>query len=186
MKKRLPICVESLPMPAEVLPLALSAARPSMLAHHNNHRRSVRAITCLVPSWQVKVVRPGLRPPRLLPKSSSSPPSIRCLPARLRSRDHPHHPHHHPSSSRPSSSIPRVPDPAASRHNLRRRRRLLAPVREAASDVRQQVAQRPLRSMRLCLTRARDSRLRFQRTLRLTTLGCSNIRHHLSRFKPTR
>lgn len=186
MKKRLPICAEISPTPVEARPLALSAARRSTLARRSNHRPSASAIMCSALSWLAKVARPGSRRLPRLPRSSSNLRSTRCPRARLPFRDLLLLPHRRLSSrSRPSSSIPRVPVRMAFRRSLRRRRLLLALVREAGSDVPRRAAQRLLRSTLPCLTPARDSRRRFRPTQLLTTLACSSTRHHQSPYKPT-
>lgn len=173
-RRRSPICAETSPMPVEVLPPALSAAHRSMLALRSNHRPSVSAIMCLELSWLAKVARPGLHRPPPLPRSNSN--LTKWLRARLPFKDLLLLPHRRlSSSSRHSSSIPRVPAPTASRRSLRSQRLLLALVRGAASDVHRRAALRLLRSTLPCLILARDSRRRSQRTRLRTTLACSSI-----------
>ena len=166
-------------------PRALSAVRRNTLARHSNRRRLASEITCLEPLWRARVARPDLPllPPR--PRSSSNLHSTRCLPARLPFKDLLPLPRHQRSSSRPSSSIPRDRGRLDFRRSLRRPRRLLALVIEAALGVPPQAVQRLLRSTRPCPTLARDSRRKFPPIRLPTTLACSSTRRPQARPRRT-
>ena len=183
-KKRSLICAESSQTAAEAPPLALWAARHSMLARRSNHRQSVSATMYLGPSWPARVVRLALLLPHPLPRSSNNLPSTRCLRDPLHFRGLPHL-HRRRLSSRDSNSIPRVLDPAASRHSLRRQQPLRAPARGAVSVALLRAARLHLKSTLRCLTRDRDSRLRSRRTLPPITLAHSSTRLPQFRFKTT-